>query len=161
MALNAYLRLVSQRARIQGSVTLRGREGTSAVIAMSHEIVSPRDLASGRATGKRQHKPLVITKELDRASPAIRQVLTLNEVLTQVDLLFFRPDAAGVESQYFTIKLTNASITAITMQMPNTRHEDLRALEAFEDVGFVYQRIEWTWAETTTVVGDDWAAPVA
>lgn len=160
MALNAYLRLTGQRARIQGSVTLRGREGTSAVIAVSHEIVSPRDAASGRATGRRQHKPLVITKELDRASPALRQALALNEVLTQVDLLFYKIDPSGTESQYFTVKLTNAAITSVALQMPNNKHADLAALETFEDVGFIYQKIEWTWTETGTVAVDDWAVPV-
>jgi hypothetical protein len=32
-------------------------------------IVSPRDAASGLPTGKRMHKPMVITKELDKSSP--------------------------------------------------------------------------------------------
>jgi hypothetical protein len=31
------------------------------LIAASHEIVSPRDAASGLATGKRSHKPFIIT----------------------------------------------------------------------------------------------------
>lgn len=40
------------------------------VIVMAFEgIVSPHDDASGQATGKRQHKPLVITKEIDKMSP--------------------------------------------------------------------------------------------
>jgi hypothetical protein len=34
-----------------------------------HEIVSPRDPQSGLPTGKRMHKPMVITKELDAAAP--------------------------------------------------------------------------------------------
>jgi hypothetical protein len=36
-------------------------------------IVSPRDSASGLPTGKRQHKPIVITKELDKSSPLLFQ----------------------------------------------------------------------------------------
>lgn len=34
-------------------------------------VVSPRDAASGLPTGKRQHKPMVITKELDKSSPLL------------------------------------------------------------------------------------------
>ncbi|MBL7976348.1 MAG: type VI secretion system tube protein Hcp [Candidatus Kapabacteria bacterium] len=34
-------------------------------------IVSPRDPASGQATGKRQHSPIVLTKELDKSSPLL------------------------------------------------------------------------------------------
>ena len=162
MALNAYLRLVGQKSgKIQGSVTQKGREGSSAVIAVSHEIVSPRDAVSGLATGKRQHKPLVVTKELDRASPALRQVLTTNETLTSVDLMFYRPDRTGIESQYLTIRLSNAAIASIAMVMPNNKHADLASLETFEDVTFTYQKIEWTWTETGTTVADDWLGSTA
>ena len=34
-------------------------------------VISPRDAASGLPTGKRMHKPFVITKELDKASPML------------------------------------------------------------------------------------------
>jgi hypothetical protein len=36
-------------------------------------VKSPRDAASGLATGKRMHKPLVITKELDSAVLAVTE----------------------------------------------------------------------------------------
>lgn len=43
----------------------------SSSTALSHSIKSPRDAASGLATGKRQHKPMTITKELDKSSPQL------------------------------------------------------------------------------------------
>ncbi len=43
----------------------------SSSAALSHSIKSPRDAASGLATGKRQHKPMTITKELDKSSPTL------------------------------------------------------------------------------------------
>jgi len=61
MALNAYLKLKGQKTgAIKGSVTQKGREGLILVIAVSHEIVSPRDSASGLPTGKRMHKPFAL-----------------------------------------------------------------------------------------------------
>jgi type VI secretion system secreted protein Hcp len=162
VALNAYLRLVGQKSgKIQGSVTQKGREGTIAVIAMSHDIVAPRDPATGMATGKRQHAPLSITKELDRATPLLRQVLVTNEVLSQFELLFFSVSrTTGTEANTFTIRLTNASIASADLEMPNNKHADLASLETFEVVTFTYQRIEWTWLETGAVAVDDWMAPV-
>ena len=63
MALNAYLKLKGQKqGDIKGSVTQKGREGKIMVIAASHDVLSPRDAASGLPTGKRMHKPFVITK---------------------------------------------------------------------------------------------------
>src|ERR1044072_110634 len=97
MALNAYLTLKgAKQGDIKGSVTQKGREGKIAVIAVSHEIVSPRDSASGLPTGKRQHKPPVVTKELDKASPPRHPGLASNESLTSVRLDFFSPKAGAV-----------------------------------------------------------------
>ena len=40
-------------------------------IALEYTVVSPRDAASGQASGKRMHKPITITKEWGRgAKPA-------------------------------------------------------------------------------------------
>lgn len=39
-----------------------------AVLHSSSSVQSPRDAASGQASGKRQHKPITITKEVDKAS---------------------------------------------------------------------------------------------
>ena len=43
----------------------------SCSISFDQEVGSPRDAASGLATGKRMHKPFVITKELDKSSPMV------------------------------------------------------------------------------------------
>lgn len=44
-----------------------------------NEVTSPRDAASGLPTGKRQHKPMTITKELDKSSPTLEQPITSND----------------------------------------------------------------------------------
>lgn len=161
MALTAYLRVVgTKQGEIKGSVTQKGREGKIAVIAMTHEFLFPRDPATGMATGKRQHRPLTITKELDRASTGLRTMLTGNEVAKEWELQFFRAAPTGQETQYFTIRLTSAAIASIEMTMPNNKRADLAALEPYEDVEFVYQKIEWTWVDGGLVAMDDWASPM-
>src|SRR5262245_26518966 len=98
MALNAYLRLKGQKqGEIKGSVTQKGREGSIMVIAVTHEILSPRDPASGLPTGKRMHKPFVVTKELDKSSPLLYSVLVNNENVPEWSLQFWTPqlNAAG------------------------------------------------------------------
>jgi type VI secretion system secreted protein Hcp len=160
--MNAYLKLAGPKSgTIQGSVTQKGHEGMIAVIAATHEILTPRDPATGLPTGKRQHKPLTITKELDRSTPILRQVLVNNEVLKEAELQFFSMAKTGMETQYFTIRLSNASIASIEMQMPNNKHADLASLETFEDVTFTYQKIEWVWATPPASAMDDWMNPGA
>lgn len=41
--------------------------------ASNPAVVSPRDAASGLATGKRQHKPVTITKPLEPSTPLLRE----------------------------------------------------------------------------------------
>src|SRR5882672_6257648 len=157
MALNAYLKLKGQRqGQIKGSATERGREDSIVVIAVTHEVVSPRDPASGLPTGKRMHKPLVITKELDRSTPPLYSALVNNENLTEWTLQFWRPDRAGAEKQNYTIKLTNASIATIQFVMPNNKEPDLARLAEYEQVAFTYEKIEWTWVDGGITAGDSW-----
>ena len=89
-ALNAYLKIKGQKTG--GAVTL-------------HEIVSPRDAASGLPTGKRMHKPLVFAIELDKGSPLLAG-LTVGAKLAEVT---FSVDAEGKSP----VTLKNASVQSI------------------------------------------------
>jgi type VI secretion system secreted protein Hcp len=160
MALTAYLTLKGEKqGQIKGSVTQRGRENTIAVTAASHEIVSPRDAASGLPTGKRQHKPLTLTKDLDRSSPQLYAALAANERLTEFLLQFFRTERTGTEKLAFTIKLTNASISGAQFTMPSNEDPDLARRPEYEQVSFIYEKIEWTWVEGSITASDTWLAP--
>ena len=166
MALNAYLNLKGQKTGdIKGSVTQKGREGKIMVIAVSHEIVSPRDPASGLPTGKRMHKPFVITKELDRSSPKLYNALVNNENIPEWELEFWTPQlkaatGTGVEFQHYTVTLTNANIASLAFRMANNKHPDLMKFAEYEEIAFTYQKIEWTWNDGGITAMDDWEAPV-
>ena len=166
MALNAYLNLKGQKqGDIKGSVTQKGRDGKIMVIAVSHDIVSPRDPASGLPTGKRMHKPFVITKELDKSSPLLYSVLCNNENIPEWNLEFWTPQISaktgtGSEVQHFTVKLENANIASITFRMANNKHPDLMKFAEYEEVAFTYEKITWTWKDGGIESEDSWAAPV-
>ncbi len=162
MALNAYLKLKGQKqGEIKGSVTQKGREGKIAVIAVSHQIASPRDAASGLPTGKRIHKPFVITKELDRSSPLLYTALCNNENISEFELQFWTAQTAGsvgtgTEKQHYTVKLTNANIADISFRMLNDKNPDLVKYAEYEEVSFTYQKIQWIWTDGAVTAGDDW-----
>jgi len=166
MALNAYLKLKGQKTgAIKGSVTQKGREGLIMVIAAAHEIVSPRDSASGLPTGKRMHKPIVITKELDKASPLLWNVLVTNENISEWEIQFWTPQikaatGTGAEFQHYRIQLVNANIASIAFRMPNNKHPDLMKFAEYEEIAFTYQKIIWTWNDGGITAEDDWEAPV-
>lgn len=157
MALAGYLTLTgTKHGPIAGSVTQKGREGTIEVVSFFHEIVGPRDPVSGRPTGKRMHKPFNITKAIDKASPLLNAVLTNNENLTEVVLKLFRPTPTGQERHAFTVRLVNATISSIQLRQLNTRSPKYAKMPELEEVGFTYQRIEWTWTEGNITAEDDW-----
>jgi len=162
MALNAYMRLKGARlGQIKGSVTQRGREESIMVIAVSHEVLSPRDAASGLPTGKRQHKPFTVLKEVDRSSPLLYAMLADNENIDEWEVRFWRPSPTGMEVQFYTIKLTNANISSIRLEMLNNKNPDLMKYAEREEVAFCYQKIEWTWEDGGITAMDDWETPLA
>ncbi|MDC0718404.1 type VI secretion system tube protein TssD [Nannocystis bainbridge] len=149
-ALNAYLRMKGQKVGdIKGSVVKKGRENMIAILSLDHEVSMPRDAASGLATGRRQHKPLVLTMELGKATPTIQQAFLDNELLTSVELNVFGPDAKGAETLTYTVKLTNASIAAIRL-LPGPNDQ------VVQEVSLTYQKIEWIWRDGNVTASDDW-----
>jgi type VI secretion system secreted protein Hcp len=152
-ALNAYLKLKGvKQGDIKGSVVQKGREGAIKVISFNHEIVSPRDPASGLPTGKRQHKPLMLTVEVDRSTPQLISAMVNNEKLGEFSIDVGAPGSGATQ---YRVKLTNASISAF--EFVTLADKDTTALR----LSFTYQKIEWTWVPDGIMAMDDWEAPVA
>lgn len=161
MALNAYLRLKGEsQGEIKGSVTQAGREDSIMVIAFDYEVESPRDAASGLPTGKRQHKGITITKEVDKSSPLLMNLLTNNENITEWELRCWQPSAAGKEMQFYTIQLVNASVAKIKGEMLNNKYPENMQHKERESITFCYQKIIWTYEDGGITAEDDWEAPV-
>ena len=161
MALNAYMRVTGEtQGAIKGSVTQKGREDSMMIIGFSHEVVSPRDAASGLPTGKRQHKPITITKELDKATPLLWSVLVHNENITDWEVRFWQPSKSGQEFQFYTVQLVNASIASIRTEMLNNKYPENMQHREREHIAFTYQKIIWTFEEGGITAEDDWESPM-
>ena len=162
MALNAFMRLTGEtQGEIRGSVTLRGREDSIQVIAVNHNVVSPRDAASNLPTGKRQHKPLTITKEIDMSSPLLMNMLVNNENITNLVIRFWTPSLTGKEVQFYTVELLDASISGIHFEMLNNKYPENMQHKEREHVSFCYQRIIWTYEDGGITAEDAWEPPNA
>jgi type VI secretion system secreted protein Hcp len=143
----------AKQGDIKGDVTEKGKENLIRTISFQHEVASPRDAASGQATGKRQHSPLVITKEIDKSSPLLMSALTSNENLSEVTLTFYRPGKAiGVNELWYTIALKNASISDIKSTWVSEKKMSL------EEVSFSYEKIKWTYADGNVTHEDSWGS---
>ncbi|HWX53018.1 MAG TPA: type VI secretion system tube protein Hcp [Verrucomicrobiae bacterium] len=130
-------------AALDGYIIIRGVR--SRVIEVKSSIASPRDPQSGMASGKRQHKPLTIVKEVDKASPMYMKAAREHEMLGEVVIEFNR---RGQSPEKLT--LNNAMITQVRL-MPRrggTGEE--------EEITFTYQKIEWSLAGGKKSYADDW-----
>jgi type VI secretion system secreted protein Hcp len=135
---------------VKGSVTQKGRENSIQVTGFDDEIISPRDPASGLPSGKRQHKPVTVTFELDQSAPILFNMMSTNENITQLEIKFWHPAPTGVETQFYTVKLTNANIAQIRTATDATTHNTML------EVSFTYQKIQWTWVDGGITATDSW-----
>jgi type VI secretion system secreted protein Hcp len=162
MAMMCYAYLKGAKSgQVKGSVTQKGREDAIGVIAVSHNVMTPRDPQSGLPTGQRMHRPFVITKELDKSTPILYNILCTNENVTEATFKFWTPQikaASGVgsEVQHYTVKLTNANIASIDFRMANIRNVDLAKFTEYEEIAFTYEKIEWTWNDGGITADDSW-----
>ena len=109
----------------------------------------PRDVATGMVSGKRQHGPVVFTKEWGAASPQLFQALVSNEVLKSVVFEFYQTNKdTGEEQLAGTVKLTNATVVEIHQygagagSTGTTQHASSYDGRRFEDVSFTFSSIE-------------------
>jgi type VI secretion system secreted protein Hcp len=113
-AVNSYMRIEgTEQGPFKGEPAHQGSDQWIPIMQFNQSMQSPRDSATGQASGKRRHEPIKITKEWGAASPQLQRALATNEVLKEVVFEFVRTNARGREEVYETIKLTNALVTGI------------------------------------------------
>lgn len=149
---------VTVKGKVQGqfkgdaSPLQKGFEGKITCHRFRYELLSPRDPASGQATGRRQHNPVMLTKEWGPSSPQFFQALTTNEILSEVVIDFVGVDPRGLPTLTHRITLANATLSGIT-HSTDTSDKGVRHLE---DVSFTFQRIELEDVSGKTRSADTW-----
>jgi type VI secretion system secreted protein Hcp len=164
MAYEFYMKVEGKtQGKFKGDVVRKGMEETDACFAIVGEIVSPRDQSSGMPTGKRQHKPLVVSKKVGASTPLFAQALCTNESLKSVVLTFVESSKDGKEFQHFKITLTDANVSSQRLiQLPPTASSSGPAGQntvmqtLHEELSFTYQSITWEFPPTHKEATDDW-----
>jgi type VI secretion system secreted protein Hcp len=126
------------------------------ILGFSYGVKSPRDPATGQASGKRQHKPVTIYKEWGVVSPQLFEALVTNEVLTSVIIDEVRTGPKGVPEVYMEIRLTNATISEITIDPEKVEDQPIWLNKETEAVSFVFEKIEIENKVSQVIAVDDW-----
>ncbi|RRV09563.1 Hcp family type VI secretion system effector [Pseudomonas sp. v388] len=122
------------------------------VQAVNHSIVVP----GGVGHARRMHKPLVITKPLDKSSPLLNNALCAGELLKTCRLEWYRTTLTGTPQLFYTIDLSEALITGIDLIMPHCDNPAATHYTQFERVHLAYKHIIWKHEAGRTMGLDTW-----
>ncbi len=140
----------------QGDPGTHGTTTQIAVYALTQELKVPFDPTSGQITGKRQHSPVTIVKELDKSSPLFFNAAATSETLKSVTCTLYRTTALGQIRAYYKIALTNATVVEIKDSgdgVNGAAQGDER-----ERISFSYEKIVLTDLDSNTSAIDDWVS---
>jgi type VI secretion system secreted protein Hcp len=157
MAYEFYVKVKGQKQGDFKNETPREKhQGKIPGISFYYQVSSPRDSASGQASGKRTHHPVTFVKEWGASTPQFFQALATNEVLPSVLFEFVKTDKNGEEYVYHTIKLVNATVSNIKQYLTPGTASASHDVHELEEISFTFQRIEIENKDGKTMAVDDW-----
>lgn len=90
---------------------------------------------------KPTHSPIIITKNIDKASPLLAQALSNREEIN-CTVSFYRVSSFGMQEKFYSVSINGGIIADLTLEMP---HAILQSdAELLEHVALRYRDITWT-----------------
>ncbi len=149
----AYLWLTDENGSpIIGSCNVHGRIGSIEVKSLSHHLTVPTDRNTGKLTGTRIHTPILFQKEFDRTTPILYRAISQGLTLKSAELKMYHTADAGVEAEYFNIRMENVKITGITPSL----HPDSGTGTHLENIEIRYESIQWKYVDGNIIFKDSW-----
>ena len=137
------------QGKFKGQSLKKGRTDQFDVWEVYHSMESPRDAATGRASGRRVHNALVVAGETVGGTAQLYTAIFTNETLKKVKVDFYRTDKNGKQTIYYTIELKNAGLSELENLQDETGRPNFRA-------HFTYEEITLTWADGNLTATDTW-----
>ena len=137
-------------------------------LSFASEVTAPRDVATNQASGRRQFKAVVFTKQLDSTSPMFWQAITQNETLKKVEFRFFRITKTSQMELYYTVTLEKANLSSVKMIMATEAEggQDAKTsvgsglYAAREEIAMHFEKITWDHKVAKKVHTDEWATRI-
>lgn len=159
MAQTVHLHLQANGVAIAGesSQLSLDRAGTIECLSFDHTVFAAREAGTGRATGRRQYRPLKIRKRIDASSPLLLKSLCNNERI-EGRFCFYRPHPAGTgESQmFYSVTISDGYVESVTQVSEDASEPGLSRRPPLEEVTFVFNRISWTIEDGGATHEDSW-----
>ncbi len=134
-----------------GNKCQAGHEDEIMVLAYSHNMVAGNDGSTSGGRGK--HMPVVLTKNIDKSTPLLANVLHEGEEI-ECKINFYRTSSSGHQEKYFTVMLGGGRIANISVQVPHTIH--LGDAQPQELMAIRYREISWVHHKASTSAYSSW-----
>jgi len=141
---------------IKGSNTKKGRQDSSVVIEFDHRVYSPLDSQRGSVSGSRVHAPLVITKEIDAATPLLYEASCNGKTIPEFKVEWYRISPDGREEPYFQHTLKNVKVASVEIILPNTKDPSKEKQSHLERLELLYEQVTWTYLDGQLEHTDSW-----
>lgn len=133
-------------------------------ISFSQEVITPRDLATGQSSGRRQYQPIIIVKSAGASSPQFLQALINNELLKKVTIEFTKTNPSGEEYVFYRVTLEDARLAGykqFTMSPTEggatAKHVSASEGNLFDEIKFTFRKISVESTDGKTMAADDWS----
>ncbi len=135
-----------------------GRADSIECVYFESSMESAREAASGLATGRRQHDPIIVHKRIDKATPLLSKALVNNEGC-EGQFKFYRPNQKGdgTTEQFFTVAFKGGRVFSQKLVVSNTLDKEAVNHPPLEEVSFVFHTINWTYTDGGITHEDSWA----
>ncbi|MFJ7144613.1 Hcp family type VI secretion system effector [Pseudomonas protegens] len=104
------------------------------VLSYSHNMANIGNI------NKATHRPIVITKNIDKSSPLLAQALASREVLN-CSISFYRISSYGLQEKFYTVEIHGGVIADLTVEMPHVVFQN--DVEPQEHLAIRYREITW------------------
>jgi type VI secretion system secreted protein Hcp len=149
----------TRQGYFKGESNIEKFKGKSEITGFLQEVNSPRDAATGAASGRAIFQPVILLKQSGASSAQYFQALTSNELLKRVVLDFYRRDMYGQEVNFYSITLENVSVAGYKQfigPLDNERFNPANNI-LFDEIKLVYQRITIEDKIGRTITTADWS----
>jgi type VI secretion system secreted protein Hcp len=137
-------------------VTVRydgGGVGMMSALDWNQGLINTMSTAgSGLPTGKRQHKPFVITKELDKSSPVLMKACASGQHIPEVKIVASRK-SGGRPEPYLTITLKEVFVSSFHTSGEGATSPSSSPVP-HEEIAFTFQKITWEYHDFGAVFED-------
>jgi type VI secretion system effector, Hcp1 family len=137
---------------LRGECLMPTRLGSTELKSFNHSVWIPTDHNTGKLTGTRLHAPIIFEKEIDRLTPLFFKGICQGKIFKEALIKMYNINEAGIEVEYFNIKLENVKITKISPVLFPLGI----AGKHMEEIEIRYESIEWLYCDGHIVFKDSW-----